>query len=477
MSKTSIAQLVLFFVAGALWGACADPVGITCPDDPLNCGCRGPCQEGQYCVEGTCVGGSSDGNCGPTGEACGAGYTCDQGACVCDDRARVDDPRACGCPAVDCGEGRCVGGVCMCDPAKHRLDQHACGCNPEPIDCDEMGPGNTCLDGVCTCNWPDHLNDSSNCRCLGACADDKVCQSGRCTCPANTIPCGEDCIPSGSSCCDDSSGARCAPGQTCEQASAGWTCRPSSAVACYDTSYYTSFCAPGQQCSGTGCSPASWSTCADGTTTCSPGTTCDRMASGYVCRSNESTPCYSGSVLVGTCQPSQQCVVTGSSHICIDPGETFCDQANGTPHVCPAGSSCTANGCLEPGWTLCQASPERKCPPASSCFRIASGYACVDDAEIGCEVSGGAFHTCARGWSCTRNGCLPPGWSLCSLSSEVMCAPQDRCMRHEDGFYTCLHRDLAPCFNRNGAFNGLSCSGGECISCGDDWESRCAAGC
>ena len=162
--------------------------------DAQNCGgCGRTCQSlpntlPSLCVAGSCSFGCGTGyancdglvangcevststdpmNCGACGRACGAGQTCDNGACFCTFTGR---------PACD---GSCP---------NYLSDRNNCGA------CGNVcGTGQGCCDGVCS----DPMADRFNCgRCGTRCPGGSTCVSGACACPGGSrqIICGNACV-------------------------------------------------------------------------------------------------------------------------------------------------------------------------------------------------------------------------------------------------------------------------------------------
>lgn len=180
-------------------------------NDDLYCGCRGTCPVGSVCRNGVC-GCQSAGsvlcdvesnppwgrcteqsaclckrtqhlndstNCGCSGP-CGNGDRCSSGACSCDALAHAQDNLNCGCQGP-CAVGRgfvCKNGACLCDPV-HQSNSLNCGCTGTVCD---TARGIECRGGSCLCP-PERLYDSTNCACVGPCLAGDICNNGRCVKP------------------------------------------------------------------------------------------------------------------------------------------------------------------------------------------------------------------------------------------------------------------------------------------------------
>lgn len=184
-------------------GTCVcNPASSAAKENDEDCGCSGPCPEGSYCHDSQCfcedaakiicdadddgilecaaedicdceasVHLSDSGNCGCQGP-CSDGELCDGGLCLCDPLDHQADNLECGCgEACDTEMGEdCDGGACVC-PSTRLTDYHRCGCL---MDCDDAPDndhgGYTCSGGECVCN-SDNLNNPDNCNCDGPCGD------------------------------------------------------------------------------------------------------------------------------------------------------------------------------------------------------------------------------------------------------------------------------------------------------------------
>ena len=191
-------------------GDCCNPAIQNTND---NCGCSGPCPNGQTCQNGTC--------CDPTNEDstenCGCGDKCELGFEVCafsdqdgrytcqcsDDKVQHNIEhcaKSCDEPIIACSESDeiCLKGQCECDPTSVYAgsDEENCGCDgPCP-------PTAKCIGGACSCENADqvlcdgecipeadcfcdpqkHQNDSNNCGCMGPCSSTDFCEAGQCKC-------------------------------------------------------------------------------------------------------------------------------------------------------------------------------------------------------------------------------------------------------------------------------------------------------
>jgi hypothetical protein len=140
-----------------------------------------------YCSLGTnlcglsCVHTESDGNnCGRCGVVCPGGSSCDQGACVCTDRAET-----------------VCDGVCV----DTQTSSVHCGA------CDSPCPaGVVCVQGTCAVTCPageiacgsscvDPLTTKEHCGlCNQICAGNLVCANGHCACPMGLTQCAGSCV-------------------------------------------------------------------------------------------------------------------------------------------------------------------------------------------------------------------------------------------------------------------------------------------
>lgn len=501
----------------ALAHGCSDGPICPQPDDPADCGCAGPCDPGEACVDAVCVG-NEDVSCGSDQETCVPGEHCVAGACVCDPEATKADAYACGCPPADCeidylDREICVEGQCVCNPDLHKENDGACGCPPEgPIACEE---GSVCVDGKCQCQEIDHLNDSTECGCKGPCLDGKVCQSGACVCPPGTIACGEVCMPLGFNCCS-LAGDACAPGSVCETEGDGATaCRPAGTVPCYSNGGYAGFCASGEKCAvhedgsvdcapgdttvcyadgfavgscapgytctvSGGCLPPSWSLCSDGVTMCEPGSVCEISPVGSVCHPGDMTACHAGGLYTGACNAGETCHSNADGSLaCVPAGMAGChDQSGALIGVCDAGYTCTGDGaCVPPSESLC-ADLTTTCEAGKTCELSADGYVCHPNGNPACFAGDLYVKACNPGESCHTKAdqttvCLPAGQVPCYVGGAYVgacpagssCTPNGACL--PQGYSLCANGQstCAPGSLCQHAANGYVCQPNGTTAC------------
>lgn len=432
---------------------CREGEEIVCQDDPLDCGCNGPCAPGQHCVGGACMGGSTADCCGPGCTICEFFEDCVEGVCACAPDLTLSDPYACGCPARDCGlildQELCINGQCVCDPALHKDNQGACGC--PPVTCEE---DQVCREGECVCNPPENRNNSDNCGCNGPCLQDETCISGRCICPSNAIRCGEACLPGGTACCDPVGGFSCADGHVCELAGAGWTCRASATQPCYREGLFAGSCPPGQVCE-TGidghiacresavvpcydeddrlthvcpqgnvciangdCLPPGHSLCGDELTTCAPGAVCEKAAIGWQCRPGSLQACYRDGDFVGACPVGDRCIHGAGGHACVPGDVTACfDDAGVYVDFCAAGLLCLEDAsCLMPGQSVC-GDGVTVCQGQEACVRQGGRWGCRPLAVTPCYRGDDYVGFCPQGEVCE----VGPRDHICRPANTVPC--------------------------------------------------------
>lgn len=200
-----------------------DPTAQSNQEDVTNCGCRGPCVDGDpkataYCKAGICY-------------CKNASHIICGGICMpaekCDCNLNLTDCRNCGCSGPCATGEKCVGGKKVCDPLGHQTDNTNCGCSGKV--CNVAG-GQSCVGGVCSCpanscgtvggsdgacimcaagehcgpgpgssrrcvcDLDANLSNTLNCGCNGPCGAGiigapEVCSGGICMCPSNTYRC------------------------------------------------------------------------------------------------------------------------------------------------------------------------------------------------------------------------------------------------------------------------------------------------
>lgn len=498
-ARARCARLTLILLTG-LWVAGCDVAGSACddPTDPASCGCAVTCAAGEWCIDGRCVGGDTADNCGPAGDICAFGEVCLEGACVCDAALNSDDPRACGCPAVDCStlqdQEICVDGQCTCDPNWHTENDVACGC--PPVDC---GVGFICKDSQCECVPEEHLTDSANCGCNGACGEGKICSAGRCVCPNGTLPCGDACVPLGYQCCDAERGDACPPGNVCEETPAGESaCRSTDRRPCHDNQgRLIGSCAADESCAmgpvGLRCVRPDEVACRDEgglvQHTCPQDALCVSTEHGITCHPRHMVPCYSEAGYTGACGPGTRCGPGGlclreDAKLCAD-GATICEvddfcewtgegytcRPNGTQPCyeggefrgwCEFGEACERSAagqvCRPAGTVPCYRDGlfERACEQGEICEETREGHACRPQGHAPCFDDGFFVGACGPGFQCAPGGCVPAGSQQCG--AQTICPPHHVCERGAAGF-TCRPQSSVPCY-RNGAYAGF-CELGE----------------
>ena len=228
----------------------------------------------------------TDGGC-PT--PCGAGQECRFGRCVTPCGAEM------GCPGLE----SCCDGVCT-TIGNDQLNCGTCGNACPPT-------GNTCVSGMCLCGS------------RAACAAGEMCCAGSC---ANLASSDEHCGACGVA-CDVGAGQACVDGVCLVPA-----CSPA--------------CAPGETCTGGGCSCGAVPACGAGSGCC--GGTCLDLSSddgncgacGVVCGAGLTCTggtCTSDAPCTPSCNPGESCVS----------GTCMC----GTGGACPAGRSCCGGACRD----------------------------------------------------------------------------------------------------------------------------------
>ncbi len=268
---------------------------------------------------------------------CGAGTTCQAGACVADAPATCEP--ACGdCQACDttgaapvcvdlCGAGAaCVEGACVgespaaCEPACG--DCQICDtAGDAPVCVDLCGVGSACVDGQCQAVIP--------ATCEPACGPCQTCDASG-EAPACVDLCGDGAACVGGVC-------EALPPATCEPA-----CGPCQVCdATGDAPVCVDSCGAGAECADGVCVPTPGPTCEPACGDCQA---CDLAADPPVCvdACGARLACVDGVCQAGpppACEPAcgdcQVCDVSGDAPVCVD--------------LCGGGEYCDAGACVRGG--------------------------------------------------------------------------------------------------------------------------------
>jgi len=231
------------------------------------------CPEGQAACDGACVDVLADpARCGGCGVTCGAGQSCVDGRCACDNALAacgadcVDletDVAHCGACGESCGARVCAGATCAdacpaettdCGGSCVDLQSSVANCGGCGNAC---GAGEACAAGTCSCSaglercagtCVDLQSSAAHCgACGAACGAGAVCQGGRCGCGAGLTECGGGCVDVSS---DPAHCGGC--GRAC---AAGEGCVDGGCVGCGPTVSFGADVEPVlmNRCTGSGC--------------------------------------------------------------------------------------------------------------------------------------------------------------------------------------------------------------------------------
>jgi hypothetical protein len=336
---------------------------------------------------------TDDSNCGRCGNICGAGLTCNRGACgcptgflFCEDTCidTQNDPNHCGSCSNVCPAGTpCGGGVCGCGApttlcgsacVNEKTDPQHCGsCN------NICGAGLSCMNGTCGCQagelfcagaCTDTTSDPSNCgACNHVCGAGRPCVGGTCGCPAGETNCGEgigcvDLTSNPTHCGDSCPGSVCASPLTCQSAS------------CTCPDFNDSYCPLTNSCVDLTSDPENCGSC---------GASCGTESCvGSMCQNpNACTPPF------GVCP---------APYTCLNSGMCGCDPS--TPDYCVGTNSCVDLG----------SDPEN----CGTC-----GHSCGAQTCVGGTCSASNTCTLANNAACTP-GAMPPN-PCCAPGPGVIC--------------------------------------------------------
>jgi hypothetical protein len=420
-------------------------LGVTCAAD-------GECVSGK-CVEGVCCDSACTGAC----RSCALAST--MGRCTPVAAGAVDSKGVCADQgATTCGQnGRCDGvGGCQ---------QYKVGtvCAPESCSGNVYTPASTCT-ATGQCAPPDSLPCAPyTCNgntCFDACTADANCVSPN-VCNGNS--CGKKMRGASCSVANECQTGFCAQGVCCDSACAGacsscalpgalGTCStvpngtPDPAEICVDNG--PASCGLTGKCQGGACqkyaqgTACAGSSCLPGTTTFTPGSTCDGNGA---CVTPAASSCFpfqcGGSVCKAACTSDLDCsapaVCTNGSCGLKGAGKTCADGAECVSGFCAQGVCCdeacagTCRSCVLSG-------------SLGRCANIAAGGAdpggrCVDQGAASCGTDGacdgsGACRVYAAGTACAGASCpggsssLTPvrtcdGKGVCKPPTTISCAP------------------------------------------------------
>lgn len=391
-------------------------------DNALNCGCEGSCGSDEICQTGVCVCGPGTIRCGDEcipltfqccndgGDTCSAGTSCEQqaGDVACRPSGSIACYDGAGVYAGFCGPNtECfvhADATVDCVPTEYSV-----------CPADELGqpPLGVCPQGyLCTLD--------------GGCIPPawSLCGDGATVCdPNTTCQLGENgylCHPLAETACvrDGVYEGSCPTGQACHfRADDSIACVPPGNTPCYVDGAFDHACPNGNTCFDGGCVPPTASLCADGTTVCGSGTSCQQQQQGYACHPNGATPCYDDGLYIGLCESGYTCGPDAQ--------------------------------CLPPSWTIC-ADNETSCPPGHACQLAIDGYVCQKPNTVACFDGSYFDHMCESGYACTKNGCVPPGWNICA-DDVTTCAAGSTCQTTKIGF-SCSPGSTTPCYDNEGYY-------------------------
>ncbi len=323
-----------------------------CVPDTKACTTDMDCSNGKTCVEDQCVGGCEDNtDCADT-EYCAASGSCETG---CQDNA------SCEAMGHVCTEGKCACDATSCPEGKACLATGNCG---DPTNCDQV-----------------------------VCPDDQVCNSVDFSC----IPkCSADSCNANEACnvatgiCEITN----CPGEDPTQ------CDPNSARPAWDP--IKCFCAECLQDSE--CNMAAGEVCTNGGKCFA----CEKACDGSAGSCGGATP-YCISECCVSCVSANDCM---GGELCIDGACSPPPNCMADPTVCPAGTSCDANGqCTTVGGgSQCDPNDPMSCPAPGFC-----------DPQSGtCEnpFGGGDCGLCGP---MVNNVCSCPGGNTCSTDLIPIC--------------------------------------------------------
>ncbi|MDD9943763.1 MAG: hypothetical protein OXU20_22165 [Myxococcales bacterium] len=376
--------------------------------DNNNCGtCGNACGAGESCFEGACVqdpappcGGadfnSDRDNCGLCGLVCEEGEVCEDRRCVVECDAELDtDPANCGVCGRECDMGlECIAGECTAPEIEGVScpdGQAACGMQCIPAsDC--------CGDPDCTSRAPFCRNgDCIQCRGGEDCDSDEICEDG--ACKPRPVPCGGACEPA-EQCIDDNCVCPGDPDTDTDRRNCGTCgnrCRTSQ-VCKSGTCVAKPECASAADCPAT--SFCGHATCSDG-----------RCGIEYA---EQGTPCPDGGYCNGL----------GAFSVCVEclrddhcPGGAcgawnMCAECRNNGH-CDAGETCQDGKCERDAL----ACPGGRSPTPEVCDASYVDEDCDGTANEDCECVDGQTSICGN----AKGICAPGGTKTCVQGTWGAC--------------------------------------------------------
>ena len=375
-----------------------------------------------------------------TGDQCGAGLSCQAGACVdaCTSTACTAEQRCEAGSCVDlckdltCSQGKCLGGKCV-EPCTgvvcaggERCEGGSCisACTGVSCPLGQVCSGGSCVDA-----------------CLGInCPSPQVCQLAMCVdlCAGVMCPIGQVCTSG--SCADACLGVVC-PGQKCKLGSC--------VDLCTDVT-----CAASQKCVGGNCVDLCEGVVCPVNEKCLGGVCVDACqgvlcAAGERCASGECVPACTGVV----CPQGQKCLVGACVSAC-------------TGVSCPAGQLCEAGSCVDacsvvtcgPG-QVCQAG---NCVDGCTQIQCPRGQICTSGACVDLCAS----ITCDTGLQCDSGACVDPCVAVSCPAGQV--CRGGTCIDGCAGVtctagQKCLSGSCVDACQGITCAGGLKCIGGECV--------------
>ncbi len=364
--------------------------------------------------------------CGPAGEACCAGSTCElglrcaRGACCLAANSSTQCDTASDC----CAGLTCTNRICCAGRGSTCTGSSDC-CS-----------GLACSAGVCVQSGPDHpLPGPAGCGAPGAvCCDSFVCNSGlACDATGHCVGCGED----GDHCCDGMT--PCVAGSlVCNPASGNCEPAPDPENRCGRID--------GPCCGADGVSPGNES--CEGDLVCTSGMCSDPTDSGGM--GQPCSPrggCDSGLMCDHT---NNQCTMTPDdcghdSQMCCDTGATA-QSCDGNQHcqfgmcsTCQGPSLTCVLGGILPGQTCCNGSVCRPAPLLPRCC-VGQDQPCTNSLDccgfMMCQdgmCAGGRMNSlcvdsseCGDGLTCQNFQCKPDPMSMCAPPGQ-MCEGTSGC--------------------------------------------------
>jgi hypothetical protein len=411
-------------------GVCRPP-GVQ-PCAPFGCAggaCNTSCTTDAQCQSGhACVAGS----CGPkqNGQTCAKGSECASTLCVdgvcCADACQG----ACRSCALPSSMGRCTPVPAgTLDPRATCVDLGAASCGTDGV-CDGTGScrkyamGTVCAAERCDSNV---YTPASTCNSTGQCIAPAAlpcapfaCNGARCFAACTSdLQCVAPAVCNGASCGKKNNGAFCSNASECGSGfcAQGICCATACTAACKSCALATSM----GLCRdvGTGAPDPSNTCVAKGAATCATNGMCE---AGACQKFAQGTPCGSSSCPAGTTTytPGSTCDGAGT---CVTPASTSCFPFSCGASVCKASCSADAD-CEAPA--VCT---------AGSCGLKSLGATCAEGAECTSGI-------CAQG-VCCRTACTGTCLSCALAATAGTCAPVPADGADPTG--TCMNAGAASC--------------------------------